>query len=494
MRKLHVLLKILIFLALVGLCLLLAAGLTLRKESVRKYADMGKVRNADVLLLGSSHVINDINPAQLYGEYGIAAYNLGGHGSILPATYYELLCALDEFSPQLVVVDCYMMERDYHFVDEMTPDFTDENRQTSVSQLHLNLDAFRLSRNKYYAVRDLIADPMTRWEFLVPFSLYHNRWSVLEEDDFMAGQSSPLANRLLGAEIRTRVSWQIAPHTMGDEEDDTAHLGEQYLQMLLNLCRERGINVVLTFLPCNSTAADRQSARRMEAVAAAAGVPCLNFLPEDVVDVRTDYNDEGHLNLLGMSKVTGRLGAFLSEHTELPDRRGDDGWKLWQERYDEYEQMLDAMPANADMLPEALLALMTDRTKHSAALYIPGTGAAAGDPAVLHLADTLLPDNGLRDCLAAGEPWLLLLPKEGAPTEIAGYQTTGWEDTPLGSAEIIQVENFTGLYLNEDESDNLLDMEEDRLADAQLILDPEDVDIRKRLIFNYAPLYASPEE
>ncbi len=488
MRRWVTPIKWICFLLLLAGALSVAAGVTERKESLRKYADLKKAAPlTDVLFLGSSHVINGIDPVLLYEEEGIASLNLGGHGSILPASYYELLLALSYASPRLVVVDGYMMDRDYHYLDEMTEDADDAEREASVSQLHLNLDVFPPGRTKLHAVRDLIADRGTRFEFLFPFLLYHNRWSALTADDVLPVGHSAEDNHLLGAEIRMGVDYRISPHEAVGEEvpDGTIHLGEQYLQMILAACRERDIDVALTFLPCNSTVTDRQTAERLEAVAAAEDLPCINLLKEPVVDPRTDYNDEGHLNLLGMTKVTRRIGTFLREHTDLPDRRGEEAYALWAHRAAERSKRLTDLLYETRSLPEALLLLSQDRTRASAVLYLSGTGAAIGDPAVRNLIDALLPDNTLREAAAAGEPFLLFLPEGEAPVfSHSGYGVSEWEDTALGPLETIRVDHFSAVYLDRNEEENLLDMEEDRLSDAQLILWTDD-DNKERVLFNY---------
>ena len=489
MRKGKTLFKWLLFLVILVLAFTVVCHVVERKESVRKYADLYAAGRADVLFIGSSHVINGINPVQLFDEYGIAGYNLGGHGSILPAAYYELLCALDIFSPRLVVVDGYMMERDYHYLDQMTEEYDDEERASAVSQLHLNMDVFPLSRNKIYAVRDLIADRSLQMEFLFPFILYHNRWSSLTSDDFLDGAHSPETNRLLGAEIRTRVEYRTAPHPDGDDElTDEIHLGESYLQMILALCRERGIQPAITFLPCNSTALDRQTAARLHALSEAECVPYLDLLTEEAADFRTDFNDEGHLNLLGMTKTTRRVGRFISEECPVPDRRGDKAYRLWMDRAEQFDTQKGKMLAEAKSLSEALVVLGSDRELGDAVLYLSGTGAAIGDPAVRNLLDALVPENGLRKAAAAGEPALFILPADASGSvDLSGYQVTDWMGTRLGELEAIQVENFTGVYLDHDESENLLDMEENRLTDAQLVVLPADGSDKNRLLFNYDP-------
>ena len=61
----------------------------------------------DVLCLGSSHTYTNINPAILWDEYGMAAYDLAGSNQTLWNTYYYMKEALKYQTPQLVVVDVY---------------------------------------------------------------------------------------------------------------------------------------------------------------------------------------------------------------------------------------------------------------------------------------------------------------------------------------------------------------------------------------------------
>ena len=491
--------KILLFSALLTALLFLCAFILERKESIRRYADMKEASGkADVLILGSSHVINGLNPVMMYEDMGIAAYNLGGHGSIIPVSYYELLLALRDFHPSLVVLDGYMMERDYHFLDVMTDEYTDENRKDAVSQLHLCLDAFPPSRTKLHAVRDLVLDNGTRLRLLFPFMLYHNRWSSLSADDLVPAGMSAQDNRLLGAQIRYGLDWRIAEHSMDTgEQNETISEGERYLQMILAACRERDIRLALTYLACNSTEADRRAAERLGVLAASEGLPYLNMLSDDPTDMRTDYSDEGHLNLLGMVRATRAVEEFIVQNTPVPDRRGDDGYSLWQKRAEQYHLSLDERLLEAGSLTEALLILGADPGHADALLYMPGTGMASGDPAVCRLLDSYVPDNGVRKAHCDGEPSFVVIGSNNNTCDFCGYSVNDPTDVGLGSGktlELIQVENFTGAYLDGDESENLLDMEDGRLSDAQLVLlDPDNGEVRKRLLFNY-PTGAAPDE
>ena len=58
-----------------------------RKKSYHKLSPFFREeQDYDVLFLGNSHMINGVLPMQLWDEYGITSYNLGGHAATLPLT------------------------------------------------------------------------------------------------------------------------------------------------------------------------------------------------------------------------------------------------------------------------------------------------------------------------------------------------------------------------------------------------------------------------
>ena len=109
-RKFLLLTKTVAFLLILLFCFMAVALVVERKSSYIKnemYIQEAEKEHVDVFFLGSSHVINGINPVQLYDEQGITAYNLGGYGSVLLSSYWQFRLALERRIPDLVVIDAY---------------------------------------------------------------------------------------------------------------------------------------------------------------------------------------------------------------------------------------------------------------------------------------------------------------------------------------------------------------------------------------------------
>ncbi len=234
------------FVVVLALCIVAAVVVLERKDSHYKYADfldLAKNDQIDVLFIGSSHVINAINPVVLFDKYGISSYNMGGHGSVMQATYWELREALQYTKPKCVVVDTFLLQKNYQYLDLMYEDSEDSERRTSIDQLHLNMDVWPLNKLKVEAIEDLISDKDVQKEFLYDFIVYHGRWDELQRRDFETLVGKEERNPYFGAEMRYGV--ELTPGIYSDPEEgegmDEESIGLEYLDKIIQLCQEEDI-------------------------------------------------------------------------------------------------------------------------------------------------------------------------------------------------------------------------------------------------------------
>lgn len=319
---------------LIVICLTAAilAGLTSiteRKNSLEKYMQFFEQEaDFDVLFMGSSKVINSILPMELWKDYGIISYNMGGHGNTIPISYWVLRNALDYTTPKCVVLDCYGSDWNGRINDNF-------------HYAHLSFDAFPLSTTKIQAVLDLINPDKVedghakRMELLWNFSTYHSRWNELDRNDFF-----PHFTYQKGAEPRANVSIPAAMAEVSPEQKNTEETnGIRYLKKTIELCQERGIDVILTHMPYPASESDQIAANTVADIARQYGVEYLNFLTMDVVDYQTDLHDpDSHLNPSGAFKITDHMGKLLSERYKIPDQRENPAYQSWYEDAEMYRQ------------------------------------------------------------------------------------------------------------------------------------------------------------
>lgn len=321
--------KIIILLLIGFLFFSVLAGLLARKNSSEKYEPFYQAEeNFDVLFLGTSHGCNGFAPMELWDSNGIASYNLCQHSEYLPVSYYQLLNALNYTSPQLVIIDPYLVA---------APDKIPGNRK-DWSYVHDSLDAMPLSLTKIKAVFDLLPDPESRIEFLFPFTMYHNRWDSLEQKDFM-----PDYNTEKGAESRIG-NMRLAEFTPISREQaydlsELDRVGLNYLDQMIAICQERNIQVLLAILPYQADEDGQLVANGLKSYAEERGVDYVNLFYEQPMNYSTDFFDTGHLNPSGYKKVAEFLASYLSEHYDLPDRREDPAYAHWYQDYEAYAAM-----------------------------------------------------------------------------------------------------------------------------------------------------------
>ena len=216
-----------------------------RKYSYQKTADFfSQEENFDVLFFGSSHTIDGIFPMELWKDYGIVSYNLGNYSERIATTYYNMLLALEQSNPQLIVIDAC-------FIENM-----EKIREDKKEHLYNMLDSYPISYTKYIAIKDLFNNENVldnEINFLFNFSLYHSRWNELTEEDFRLEK-----NKEKGAETMINVSVPNKTSNFNDinvyNKKETVNM--EYLRKIINYCQENEIEILITYLPYPATDED----------------------------------------------------------------------------------------------------------------------------------------------------------------------------------------------------------------------------------------------
>jgi len=367
-----------------------------RKASDQKYkAFFDQKEDFDVLFLGTSHVINGVFPMDLWNDYGIVSYNCGGHANQIATSYWVMRNVLERTTPKVVVIDCLEIENN-------------QKTFTDFSYLHMSMDAFPLSVTKIKAIWDLLDDPFfetyqpedadesagvnspdlngkdgvaeeaglvdeakeeqdvdeseayekeprTKIALLWDYAVYHSRWSVIDEYDFR-----PEVKYEKGAESRLAVAPRDLSRIPENEKIQPGTTGDLYLRKMIEYCQERGIEVVLTFLPFPANEMQQKAANYIYDLAEEYQVEYLNFLDLDVINYHTDLYDEDHVNPSGARKVTDYLGQFLTANYDIPDRRQDSAYASWFDDYDLYENVKNINLTTVNSLPTYLMLLFGD--------------------------------------------------------------------------------------------------------------------------------------
>ncbi len=352
-QRLKNLISSIIVIAMIVVGIVGMSHLTERKDSQNKYASFyNEESNIDVFFLGSSHMLNGVYPMELWKDYGIVSYNMGGHGSRLITSYWMLKNGMDYHTPKLVVLDCYFLSRNGKV----------SGMELGKSWQHSSFDAIPLSANKIDAIEDVFDEEKDRSEFFWKFSLYHNRWEELTEEDFISD-----VNLEKGAESRINVA---VPRVMEVIDKSSVlkkkTLGEEYLRKIIEECQQNGVEVLLTYLPFPANKRNQREANTIYAIAEEYGVNYINFLDEDVVDFQTDcYDSESHLNPSGARKVTQYIGEYIQKNYDITNHQNDEAYANWHEDYKNYTRMKIENIEKQIYLQPSLMLLQDDKLSYN---------------------------------------------------------------------------------------------------------------------------------
>ena len=316
----------------------------MRHETYDKYKTfMESKTDYDVVFLGSSHVLNAVNPMQLWQDWGIAGYNLGYHSHHIPMNFWQVQIAKNYHKPKIAMVDAAWI----------WDNIAKGNNKVALSAAHTAFDTFPLFPTKWRAVLDLCAKPESRAEIAFPLYLYHNRW---KEANFKFDTKATLrklrgkykAYVTKGMDFRIAVrSNQFPGMDVPTRYDGTETTSMEYCRRFIAWCKENGIVPVFMFVPCSgvvSTPAYRENLATWFAALRSIIEEDGGFfldMAEGFVDFDIDmYDLSSHLNPSGARKVTDAIGAFLSETLGCQSHRDDPAFAAWHGDYDAYRQWL----------------------------------------------------------------------------------------------------------------------------------------------------------
>lgn len=158
---------------------------------------------------------------------------------------------------------------------------------------------------------------------------------------------------------------------------------EEWYRKTIELAQSNDIPLLIVADPLPGINAGLQAVYNTASdIAGEYGVPFLNFNTDPGaagVDPATDFADGGHMNIWGAERFTRFLGAYLTEHYDLPDRRGNPAYQSWEDN----AWYLEAVSRNGKLAlgvgPEEAASLLQD-PDYTCAVAVFGTGGTAYAP------------------------------------------------------------------------------------------------------------------
>lgn len=293
----------------------------------------------DVVWIGPSSVQEEVNPAVMYAETGIAVYSFGVPQAPFDAMEYLIRECEKTQNPSLYLVDIRSLA--YNTLSD--------------AMVRRATDNMRLSVNRINAIRQLMDDlensPTAggkidpRFTHYVSFVKYHGRWTDLTREDFADDPAC-----YLGFRIDTKIKAQDREAVQARFDAAELPLPEEnrvFLLRFLDFCDSLSTPVVFTctlncldesFFGCYNTAIRLIRERGYE-------VWDLNLEADAMgLDYATDFKDDIHTNVYGAEKLSAHAARVLSARLACPDHRGDARYAIFEKTLERYREALEKPP------------------------------------------------------------------------------------------------------------------------------------------------------
>lgn len=329
----------------------------------------------DVIFSGTSMVITNVSLEQLYTDYGIAAVTLGEPSQKTFLAYYSVEEALKYQSPKVV---CFDVNSLFYSEAKLKADLKNE-----YNALHYTLDGMRTSRTKYEAFQAAkeIKSNLNFWNYFSKLYYNHSNWEKLTEDNFVRESGDTVMN---GNTMLFDVGDTYAGKTFkrANEVENTGEIAEipeinlKYLIKMINLCKEKGVQLVLLQSGGNIPWTWKEY-NAIQKISEEYNIPYydMNLYEEEMeFDWQLDMADEKHFNVIGTEKWTSVLGRLLKDNWELPDRRGDNRYEYFIDLEEQYQDALEAMKTKQNLVKainfDNYLDALIDMDRHDNTIFI----------------------------------------------------------------------------------------------------------------------------
>lgn len=297
---------------------------------IEEYYD--ETTNHDVIMVGDCEVYENFSPLEMWEQYGITSYIRGSAQQLIWQSYYMLEDTLKYETPKVVVYNVQSMVYN-------TPQKEEYNRMT--------LDGMRWSKAKWNSIQASMLEEENVLDYIFPVLRYHGRITELGKSDFTYFWNKRKVTHN-GYYMRIDTLPYDEESALEEPKPENTTFGDNawnYLDRLRDLCKSKGINLLLVKAPSLSPVWFDEYETQIQTYAKENNLDYINYLDlvkKIKIDYDTDTYDGGlHMNLSGAKKLSRHLGKYLIEHYHLTDHRQETSYSdVWNEKLDFYNQMI----------------------------------------------------------------------------------------------------------------------------------------------------------
>jgi len=296
--------------------------------SMRKFYKLPK-NTVDVLILGSSHAYESINPAILFSEYGITSFLLTGSSQPMWNTYFYLCEAIRTQKPKVVVLEAFgvVFNEEYGNV----PCIGKNTYGMKPTMRYINALKASAPKDEF-------------WDYFFRFPMYHNRYVSLENKDFLDNMGDNMYTDWKGFWNNTDHIPFEQPNVDGiTNRSPMTQKTESYYRAIIELCCKKNIPLEIVVAPYVISPKKQEIFNSAYDIASEYNVSFTN-LNNHYDDIGFDFGlhmaDEEHVNSEGSLIISRYIGSKLKGKYTISDNRNNPLYATWQRNADYYWQVI----------------------------------------------------------------------------------------------------------------------------------------------------------
>ena len=322
----------------------------------------------DAVWVGTSGVDRYWIAPKAYEEYGITLFPLSYDS--MPMWLYESMIeeAYTYQTPQLIIAD--MRAFGQYNIDARTLDV--RGRRALDMMDFFSVNRIKTAFTVMQIMHETFDEPRFNLSYLLSFIKYHTMW---KDDDYLISRHlGSKAHAYMGFHMSTNVSTLQTPLEINPFDYECYEaldpLAEDTLYALLEYASVNNIELLFVDTPQCKNEIEMGRSNALMQILEEEGVNYINFCETDEhgnfiynmnLDLETDFYDESHVNYYGAEKFTEIFSAYLEEHYDLPDRRGDNAvQEQWDGIYDKIKNRIAKLEKETILESEELTALESE--------------------------------------------------------------------------------------------------------------------------------------
>lgn len=272
----------------------------------------------DVIVYGSSHAFRGFNVIELYDKYGIGGYNYGWHWQYSNTTKLFLEDSLLTQKPRIAIIETFALPfvvHDSEIIPQVYYTRYLNNKRDILNYLKV---CFSGKMSGYVS-------------YVMPLYAFHDNWNTLTERSFEKMKKN--SNKMLYSMGVDTWDNDITPIEIPDQNSKEqlpfSGIAIKELDEIVSICKENNIDIIFYTAPYGEV---YQYGNAMKDYANQKGYAYFNLF-EDMeivgIDETKDFNDLGHLNVSGATKVADYIGEYIKLNYSIEDKRNLDS-NLWE--------------------------------------------------------------------------------------------------------------------------------------------------------------------